>query len=98
MNVTYRTDKNILYIALEGRIDASNAALAEETIISIKKENEDKYLLDLGAAVSLSLCQEGVNVKNIYDEDCCTYHTTTFSSWRRTGDRKNQILTYIMLK
>lgn len=63
-----------------------------------KKENEDKYLLDLGAAVSLSLCQEGVNVKNIFDEDWCTYHTTTFSSWRRTGNRKNQILTYIMLK
>ena len=40
MNVTYRTDKNILYIALEGRIDASNAALAEEQVFSIKKENE----------------------------------------------------------
>ena len=43
MNVTYRTDKNILYIALEGRIDASNAALAEEKIFSIKKENEGKH-------------------------------------------------------
>ena len=43
MNVTYRTDKNILYIVLEGRIDASNAALAEEKIFSIKKENEDKH-------------------------------------------------------
>ena len=43
MNVTYRTDKNILYIVLEGRIDASNAALAEEQIFSIKKENEGKH-------------------------------------------------------
>ena len=43
MNVTYRTDKNILYVALEGRIDASNAALAEEKIFAIKKENEGKY-------------------------------------------------------
>lgn len=29
MNVTYRIDKNILYIAVEGRIDASNSAEAE---------------------------------------------------------------------
>ena len=43
MNVTYRTDKSILYIALEGRIDASNAALAEEKIFSIKRENEGKH-------------------------------------------------------
>ena len=43
MNVTYRTDKNILYIALEGRIDASNAALADEQVFSIKKENEGKH-------------------------------------------------------
>ena len=34
MNITYRIDKNILYIALEGRIDASNAAQAEEKIIN----------------------------------------------------------------
>ena len=30
MNVTYRIDKDILYISVEGRIDASNAAAAEE--------------------------------------------------------------------
>ena len=43
MNVTYRIDKNILYIALEGRIDASNAAQAEEKIIGIKNENPGKH-------------------------------------------------------
>ena len=43
MNVTYRTDKNILYIAIDGRIDASNAALAEEKIFGIKGENEGKH-------------------------------------------------------
>ena len=63
-----------------------------------KKNDMGKYMLDLGSAVSLSLQQEGVNPENIYDEDCCTYHTSTFSSWRRTGDKKNQILTYIMLQ
>ena len=43
MNVTYRVDKDILYIALEGRIDASNAAKAEEMIFEIKKEQEGKH-------------------------------------------------------
>ena len=43
MNVTYRIDKDILYIALEGRIDASNAAAAEEKIFSIKKDNQGKH-------------------------------------------------------
>ena len=43
MNVTYRIDKNILYIAIEGRIDASNAAEAEEKIFSIKNDNPGKH-------------------------------------------------------
>ena len=43
MNITYRTDKSILYIAVEGRIDASNASAAEEKIFGIKSENEDKH-------------------------------------------------------
>ena len=43
MKITYRTDKNILYIAIEGRIDASNASAAEEEIFAIKRENEGKH-------------------------------------------------------
>ncbi len=43
MNVTYRIDKDILYIAIEGRIDASNAAEAEEKIFSIKNDNPGKH-------------------------------------------------------
>ena len=42
MDVTYRIDKDILYIAVEGRIDASNAAEAEEKIFSIKNDNSGK--------------------------------------------------------
>lgn len=45
MNITYRLDNNIIYIAIEGRIDASNAAIAEEKIFSIKNDNTDKYLV-----------------------------------------------------
>ena len=43
MDVTYRIDKDILYIAIEGRIDASNAAEAEEKIFSIKNDNLGKH-------------------------------------------------------
>ena len=43
MDVTYRIDKDILYIAVEGRIDASNAAEAEEKIFSIKNDNPGKH-------------------------------------------------------
>jgi anti-anti-sigma factor len=45
MDVTYRIDKDILYIALEGRIDASNAAAAEEKIFAIKHANEGKHVV-----------------------------------------------------
>ena len=43
MNIEYRTDKNILYIAIEGRINASNASVAEERIFAIRKEFEGKH-------------------------------------------------------
>ena len=43
MNVTYRIDKDILYISVEGRIDASNAAEAEEKIFNIKNDNHGKH-------------------------------------------------------
>ena len=45
MNVTYRIDKDILYIAAEGRIDASNAAQAEEKIFDIKNANPGKHVV-----------------------------------------------------
>ena len=45
MNVTYRTDNEILYIALEGRIDASNSAEAEKKIFEIKAANPDKHVV-----------------------------------------------------
>ena len=45
MDITYRIDKNILYIGIEGRIDASNSAIAEEKIFSIKNENKGKYVV-----------------------------------------------------
>ncbi|MBO5931010.1 MAG: anti-sigma factor antagonist [Clostridia bacterium] len=43
MNITYRIDKDILYIAIAGRVDASNAAQAEEEIFNIKNDNSGKH-------------------------------------------------------
>ena len=43
MEITYRIDKDILYIAIEGRVDASNASQAEEKIFAIKNENSGKH-------------------------------------------------------
>ena len=45
MDVTYRIDKEILYIAVEGRVDASNAADAEKKIFEIKNANPNKHVV-----------------------------------------------------
>lgn len=45
MEIFHRIDKDILYVAIEGRIDASNASLAEERIFQIKKENSGKHVV-----------------------------------------------------
>ena len=45
MDVTCRLDKDILYIAIEGRIDASNAAAVEEKVFNIKKDNPGKHVV-----------------------------------------------------
>lgn len=41
--ITYRIDKDILYIAVAGRVDASNAPAVEEEIFRIKNENPGKH-------------------------------------------------------
>ena len=45
MDVTYRVDKDILYIAVEGRVDASNAADTEKKIFEIKNANPHKHIV-----------------------------------------------------
>ena len=45
MNVTHRIDKDILYIAIEGRVDASNAPEADRNIFNIKNENPGKHIV-----------------------------------------------------
>ena len=45
MEITYRIDKDILYVSINGRVDASNASEAEASIIALKNENADKHLV-----------------------------------------------------
>ena len=45
MNVDYRLDKDILYISIEGRVDASNSAEAESKIFNIKNDNPGKHIV-----------------------------------------------------
>lgn len=43
--VTYRTDNDILYIGLNGRVDASNAPEVEKKIMQIREENPGKIVV-----------------------------------------------------
>lgn len=45
MDITYRIDKDILYIAVAGRVDASNAADAEKQVFEIKQANPGKHVV-----------------------------------------------------
>jgi hypothetical protein len=41
--IEYRADKDILYISLDGRIDASNASDVEKEIAEIRKNNQGNF-------------------------------------------------------
>ena len=68
MDITYRLEEDVLYIAVEGRLEASNAAFAEEKIFSIKKNHPEKrtvidadkleYISSAGLRVILKLRKE----------------------------------------
>ena len=45
MDVTHRIDKDILCISIHGRIDASNAADAEQEIFNIKQDHAQKHIV-----------------------------------------------------
>ena len=66
--IEFRTDKDIIYISLEGRIDASNAADVEKEINEIRKANEGmhtvldadnlEYISSAGLRIMLRLRKE----------------------------------------
>ena len=68
MDVTFRLDKDILYIAVEGRIDASNAAEEEKKIFNIKVfrkqlENKKQQMIE-----ELEKCNYLLNPSNYLEE------------------------------
>ena len=91
MNITYRIDKDILYIAVDGRIDASNAAAAEEEIFGIKNANPGKhtvvdadnleYISSAGLRVILRLRHEeaGLAIINVAPEVYEIFDMTGFT-------------------
>lgn len=72
MSISYRTDKDALYIALSGRIDASNATDIEREVFEIKKANPDKrvvvdadnleYISSAGLRIILKLRKEDASL------------------------------------
>ena len=72
MDVTYRVDEERLYIAISGRVDASNAAAAEEKIFAIKAQHGGKrtvvdadhleYISSAGLRVILRLRKEDADL------------------------------------
>ena len=91
MNVTYRIDKDILYIAMEGRVDASNAAEAENSIFNIKNDNPGKhtvvdadkleYISSAGLRVILRLRKEepGLAIINVAPDVYEVFDMTGFT-------------------
>ena len=94
MDITYRLDKDILYIAIEGRVDASNAAAAEEKIFAIKAENPGmhvvidadnlEYISSAGLRVILKAqkamaAKGGMIIKNVNETIMEIFEITGFS-------------------
>jgi anti-anti-sigma factor len=54
MEITHRVENEILMIAIEGRLDAATAPIADETIKKTLEENTNRLLFDLSALEYLS--------------------------------------------
>ena len=65
------------------------------------RKNEEKYLLNLQEAVTLTLLKNGILEKNIFPITICTYHSQIDShslcSYRRTKSATQRMLTAIMM-
>ena len=89
--IEYRKDKNILYISLDGRIDASNAAEVESGINEIRKENQEmhtvldadtlEYISSAGLRIMLRLRKEEpkLAIINVSPEVYSVFEMTGFT-------------------
>ena len=66
------------------------------------RKNEEKYLLNLQEAVTLTLLKNGILEKNIFPTSVCTFHSQieghSLCSYRRTKSATQRMLTAIMMK
>lgn len=91
MNITYRINKNVLYIGLDGRIDAANAGEVEKRVFEIRKENPGKntvidadkltYISSAGLRIILRLKkeEESVAIINVAPEVYEVFDMTGFT-------------------
>ncbi|MBQ6601123.1 MAG: anti-sigma factor antagonist [Clostridia bacterium] len=89
--IEYRTDKDILYISLNGRIDASNAAEVENEINAVRKANEGlhtvldadtlEYISSAGLRIMLRLRKQepGLAIINVSPEVYSVFEMTGFT-------------------
>ena len=89
--IDYRTDKDILYISLDGRIDASNAADVEKEINAVRKANEGlhtvldadtlEYISSAGLRIMLRLRKEEpkLAIINVSPEVYSVFEMTGFT-------------------
>lgn len=89
--IEYRTDKDILYISLDGRIDASNAAEIENEINGIRKANQGmhtvldadtlEYISSAGLRIMLRLRKEEpkLAIINVSPEVYSVFEMTGFT-------------------
>jgi hypothetical protein len=64
----------------------------------VKKTNNDKYLLDIPAAVRSQLIEAGVEAVNIETSGICTIADERFHSYRRDGNRSGRMSAFIAMK
>lgn len=89
--IEYRTDKDILYISLNGRIDASNAAEVENEINAVRKANAGlhtvldadtlEYISSAGLRIMLRLRKQepGLAIINVSPEVYSVFEMTGFT-------------------
>lgn len=89
--IEFRTDKDILYINLDGRIDASNSAEVENSINEIRKANQGKhtvldadtleYISSAGLRIMLRLRKEepGLAIINVSPDVYTIFEMTGFT-------------------
>lgn len=60
-------------------------------------KSEEKYFLDLNAAIRITLLSGGINPEKIFCTEKCTFESIDLCSYRRTGSKIDHMLTGIML-